>query len=314
MNKNDKIFVAGHNGMVGKSFVRQLKKQGFKKIFTVDKNKINLKNQNKVNNYIKKNKFDIVICAAAKVGGILANMQNPSEFLHDNIMINSNLINYSFEHKVKKFLYLGSSCIYPKVTKQPIKEEYLLSSSLEKTNLSYAISKITGIIHCQSLNRQFKNRTKFYCVMPTNLYGEGDNFDPINSHVIPGLISRLYEAKKKKKKKFKIWGTGKAKRDFLYVDDLTDFCLNYLKFKNPRYDLINVGSGTEITIKKLAKKIAKIIDYNGNLEFNKKIPDGHLRKFLNISKSKSLGFKKKIDLNLGLKKTYKYYLKNIVNN
>ena len=310
MNKKSKIFLAGHNGMVGKSFFRELKKNNFNKIYVADRKKLDLTDQDKVNNFFSKNKFEIVISAAAKVGGIYANMTKPSEFIYENMMINNNLINSSFKNNVKKFLFLGSSCIYPKVTAQPIKETYLLSSSLEPTNLPYAISKISGIIYCQSLNRQFKNKTKYYCVMPTNLYGVGDNFDEKNSHVIPGLISRFHHAKINKKKFLKVWGTGKAKRDFLYVDDLTKFCINYLKKINPLHDLINVGSGEEISINRLSKTIAKVVGYNGKILFDSKMPEGHKRKFLDISKSKLLGFKKFIDLEEGLKKTYNYFLKD----
>jgi GDP-L-fucose synthase len=310
MNKNSKIFLAGHNGMVGKSFLKELKREKFKNIYTADKKKLNLISQNQVDKYISKNKFDVVICAAARVGGIYANMTKPSEFIYENIMINNNLINAAQRNNIRKFLFLGSSCIYPKKTSQPIKEEYLLSDYLEPTNLPYAISKIAGIVFCQSLNQQFKNKTKYYCVMPTNLYGEGDNFHTQFSHVIPGLISRMHDAKIKKKSIFKVWGTGKAKRDFLYVDDLTKFCIQYLKSSKPKYDLINVGSGQEISIKELVKVIAKVIGFNKKIVFDRKMPDGHKRKFLDIKKSKSLGFKRNILLPEGIKRTYNYFLKS----
>lgn len=309
-----KIFIAGHKGMVGKAIIRCLKKFSTIKIVTINKNKIDLTNQNLVNKFFISNKFDEVYLCAAKVGGIMANKTYPGDFIYNNLMISSNVIHSSYISKVKKLLFLGSSCIYPKLSKQPMKEQYLLSGRLEPTNEAYAISKIAGIKMCESFNVQYK--TDFRSVMPCNLYGPGDNYDGFNSHVIPALIKKIFNAKIKKKNFVKLWGTGNAIREFMYVDDMANACIKIMniskkklnKFITPTLSHINLGTGNGVTIKKLAKIISQIIDYKGQIIFDKSFPDGHPKKINYIKKQKDLGCKIKINLTEGLKKTYKDFL------
>jgi GDP-L-fucose synthase len=308
MKKKSKIFIAGHNGLVGSAILRKLNIEGYKNLIFKKSSELDLTNQASVDNFFKKQKPEIVILAAAKVGGIYANSTYPSDFIYKNIMIQSNVIHAAFNNGVKKFIYLGSSCIYPKKSKQPIKEDYLLSGKLEKTNSAYAIAKIAGLIMCQSYNDQYKNKTDYRCLMPTNLYGPNDNYHKLNSHVIPALIKRIHEAKIKKIKKIKIWGTGKAKREFLYSDDLADAIIFLLKIKKEKYkkyiknqyDIVNIGSGYEYTIKNLAKIITKVIGFKGKIIFDHKFPNGVMKKNLNFNRIQKLGWSPKTNLDLGL--------------
>ena len=312
-----RIFVAGHNGMVGSALVRILKKENVELILK-DKKELNLLSQIDVKNFFTKEKIDQVYLAAAKVGGIYANNTYPAEFIYENLIIQTNVIHSAFLGGVKKLLFLGSSCIYPKKANNPMKEQELLSGKLEKTNEPYAISKIAGIKMCESYNRQFRESHKidFRSIMPTNLYGPGDNYHPENSHVIPGLIHRFHEAKMNKSKSIKIWGTGKPKREFLYVDDMARasfFVMNLnKKIYNKKTSLtcshINVGSSEEVSIKELAFIIKNVVNFKGKIEFDKNKPDGIPRKFLDSSLINSLGFKPKMNLKDGLKKTYLKYL------
>ena len=320
MRKKSKIFIAGHKGLVGSAILRRFNIEGYKNLILRESSQLDLTNQISVDIFFKKEKPEIVILAAAKVGGIYANSTYPADFIYKNIMIQSNVIHAAFKNRVKKFIYLGSSCIYPKKSKQPIKEDYLLSGKLEKTNSAYAIAKISGLIMCQSYNEQYKNKTDFRCLMPTNLYGPHDNYHNLESHVIPALIRRIHEAKIKKIKKVIIWGTGKAQRDFLYSDDLADAILFLLKIKkekfkqylNNQYNTINIGSGYEYTVKNLAKIIAEVVGFKGTIVCDIKKPDGTLRKFLSNKILANLGWKPQFKLYEGLKKTYEDYLCNNV--
>jgi GDP-L-fucose synthase len=310
-----KIFIAGHNGMVGSSILKKIKKENTKNnIVTIEKKYIDLLDQNQVLNFFKNHEFDIVIDCAAKVGGIHSNNKYRADFIYENLQIQNNLIHSSCLTKVKKLLFLGSSCIYPKFSEQPIKEEYLLTSPLEYTNEPYAIAKIAGIKMCESYYKQYG--CNFISVMPTNLYGPNDNFHPQNSHVLPGLLHRIHLAKANNDPAVEIWGTGKAKREFMHVDDMADACLQVLE-KIDAQDLysqnisqINIGSGQEITIAELAQKIAKTVGYNGEIKFDLSKPDGTLRKLLDSSRLNKLGYKPQISIDEGLKSTYNWYLNN----
>jgi len=313
-----RIFIAGHNGMVGRSIHKYLLKKKTGNIITVDRKKLNLENLSKVNKFIKKNKPDVVINCAGKVGGILSNKSYPTEFLNENILIQSNLIRSSFLNGINHFINLGSSCIYPKKSKQPIKEKYLLTGSLEKTNEAYALAKIIGLKMCEFYNTQYKK--SYFTLMPCNLYGPNDNFNLKNSHFIPALIKKI--TKNKKNEPIEIWGTGKPKREAMHVDDLSSAIhfilkkklqnnkklLNYIE-KSP---IINIGSGQEFTIKKFAKIISKILDNKNNLKFNKNYPDGTMRKILDNTIIKKLGWLPKINLNNGLTQTIKWYKSNYI--
>ena len=311
-----KIFVAGHNGMVGSALVRVLKKNKVE-IIIKDKKDLDLTNQLKVRNFIKENRPDEIYLAAAKVGGIYANSKYPAEFIYKNMMIEANIINYAFENGVKKLLFLGSSCIYPKLTIQPMKEDQLLTGLLESTNEPYAIAKIAGIKLCESYNRQYgvSDGVDYRSVIPTNLYGPGDNYHPKNSHVIPALIRKFHEAKIQKQKKVILWGTGKPQREFLYVDDLARACVHIMNLSKDIYDEyrqqncnhINIGSGFELTIAELAKIIMEVVDYKVEIEFDTNQPDGTPRKLLNSHNILRLGWKPKVDLKVGLLKTYENF-------
>lgn len=315
--KNTKIYIAGHNGMVGNALLRYFKKTGFKKIYFATKKSLNLLNQNKVENFIKLKKPDVIINCAGKVGGILANSTYPVEFLNDNIFIQLNLINSAYKNKVKHFINLGSSCIYPKNSKQPIKESYLLNSELEKTNEAYALAKIVGLKACSFYNKQFK--TSYLTLMPCNLYGPNDNFNIKNSHFVPALIKKFSEAKKTKKKYVEIWGTGSPKREVMHVDDLASavgFILKKKLSNNKKLakhinsnSLINVGSGQEFTIREFANIINNLTSSHKILKFNKNYPDGTKRKVLDIRVMLKLGWKSKISLKKGLKDTIDWYTK-----
>ena len=312
--KNKKIFIAGHNGMVGSAVLRYFKKLGMYKIITRNRKKLNLSNWNKTNNFIKKIKPDIVINCAGKVGGILANFTYPKEFLFENIYIQLNLTDSCFKNKVSTYINLGSSCIYPKKSKQPIKEDYLLSGKLESTNEAYAIAKIVGLKSCEYYNRQFK--TNYFTLMPCNMYGPNDNFDIRSSHFIPGLIKKFYIADRKNIKNVEVWGSGKAKREIMHVDDFASavfFILNKVEKKDKKIlkllkkkSYINIGSNKEYTIKQYANMIAKLFPKKINLKFNKKYPDGTLRKLLDTSIINSIGWKPHILLNKGLKDTVEW--------
>jgi len=313
--KKLKIFITGHKGMVGSSLFKFFKKKKFGKLLFASRSKLDLENFSKVDNFLKNNKPAVIINCAGKVGGILANSSYPTEFLNENILIQTNLIKSAYKNKVPHFINLGSSCIYPKYSKQPIKEKYLLSGSLEKTNEAYAIAKIVGLKLCEYYNKQFK--TSYLTLMPCNLYGPNDNFDLQNSHFIPALIRKIIKAKKLKSKTVEIWGTGNPKREVMYVDDLASaiyFIINK-KVKNDKRllkylkknSLINVGSGNEYSIKEFATKIAKVADCKSRLKFNKSFPDGTLRKILDSSLIKKLGWQSKISLTQGLNYTIDWY-------
>ena len=307
LKKNSKIFIAGHNGMVGSAILRHFKRKNYKKIITKNKNQLNLLDQKKTFNFLKKIKPDFVIIAAAKVGGIFANQTYKANFIYENLMIQSNIINASYLSGVKKLIFLGSSCIYPKYSKQPIKEEYLLSGKLESTNDAYSIAKIAGIKMCESYNQQYK--LNYICLMPTNMYGPNDNYDLNNSHFFPALIRKIYTSKIKKKNYIKIWGNGRAKRELMYVDDIADACEFFLK-KNIKHTLINIGTGYEKTIKDFCYFIMKKINYNLKIKFDKQKPNGTPRKILNCKLAKSYGWKPKFSLDKGFEITLQNYIKN----
>ena len=300
MNKNSKIFISGHKGLVGSAIVNYLKKKNFTKIYSIEKKKLDLRNQSKVLNFFRKNKFDYVINCAGKVGGILANSKYRAEFLYDNLAMQTNIIHSSYLTKVKSLIFLGSSCIYPKYSKIPMKEEALLSGKLEETNEPYAIAKIAGIKMCESYNRQYK--TNFKCLMPCNLYGPNDNYDLDNSHFLPALIKKISNAKISNNNVVHIWGTGKPKREVMYVEDLADACLYFLQ-KKTSHSLINIGSGVERSILDYAKIIAKIFNKKIHFKFDKSKPDGMKRKLVDTKLAKTYGWKSKITLDEGLKRT-----------
>ena len=312
-----KIFIAGHNGMVGSALVRILKNYDVE-IITKNRSELDLLNQNDVNSFFKNQKIDQVYLAAAKVGGILANKTYPAEFIYENLMIQSNVIHSAFLNGVKKLLFLGSSCIYPKNANQPIKEEELLTGKLESTNEPYAIAKIAGIKMCESYNRQYgeSHNIDYRSIMPTNLYGPGDNYHPLNSHVIPGLIYRFHEAKIKNLRSVIIWGTGKPRREFLHVDDMARASIDimnidkkiYNQYVSPMSSHINIGSGSDLTIKELAEIIKEVVGYNGEINFDPTKPDGIPKKLLNSERLNNFNFKTNIDLKDGLIKTYQDYI------
>jgi len=303
-----KIFIAGHKGMVGSAIFRKLKNNS-NKIVIADKKKLNLLDQKSVLSFFKRNKFDEVYLCAAKVGGIHANSTYVADFIYENLQVQNNCIHSAYLSKVKKLMFLGSSCVYPKKPKIPIKEEYLLTSELENTNEMYAIAKIAGLKMCKAYNAQFK--TDFRAVMPTNLYGQNDNYDSLNSHVLAALIKKIVLAKKQNKKSFIVWGTGKPKREFLHVDDLADATVKIMNLSKSKYNkvagekfpFINVGSGSDISIKDLAKLISKIVGFKGKMIFDKSKPDGTFRKLMDNTKLRKIKWKPKISLNSGIKKT-----------
>ena len=308
MTPNDKIYVAGHRGLVGSSLIRCLEKNGFQHIITRTHQELDLTNQQAVHQFFQKEKPDFVFLAAAKVGGIYANNSYPAEFIRDNLLIQTNVIHEAYVSKVKRLLFLGSSCIYPRDCPQPIKEEYLLTGLLEPTNSPYAIAKISGIEMCRSYNRQYG--TQFICVMPTNLYGPGDNYNLENSHVIPALIRKMHEAKMRGDKEVVIWGTGNPKREFLHVDDLAQACIQIINYKEV-IDLVNIGAGKELTILELSEVIRETLGFKGELIFDANKPDGTPRKILDITKAKEFGWIPKITLKDGLKISYEDYKKKI---
>lgn len=307
MKKDSKIYIAGHKGLVGSAIVRELKRDGFSNLISKTHCELDLLDADKVKDFFFSEKPEYVFLAAAKVGGIYANSTYPADFIYENLQIQNNIIHNSYLTGVKKLLFLGSSCIYPKLCPQPIKEEYLLSGELESTNEPYAIAKIAGIKMCESYNRQFK--TNFISAMPTNIYGAGDNFHPENSHVIPALIYKIHMANVEKQKSVKLWGTGNPKREFLYVEDLAKACIFLMENYNEN-KIINVGSGVDLAIRELAEEVSNVIGFDGEIEFDPDMPDGTQRKLLDVSRIKSLGWVPTIDLTSGLKLTYDWYLKN----
>jgi GDP-L-fucose synthase len=316
MNSNDKIYVAGHNGMVGSAIVRKLHEKGFINIIFRSSAELDLTNQQNVHNFLQDESPDYVVIAAAKVGGIYANDSYPAEFIYQNLMIEANLIHGSYLAGVNKLLFLGSSCIYPKESQQPIKEDYLLSGHLESTNEPYAIAKIAGIKLCESYNRQ--HGTDYRSIMPTNLYGPNDNFHPKNSHVIPALIRKFHEAKVENKPFVEVWGSGKPMREFLHIDDMADASIHIMdidkKILESEVDSmlshINIGTGTDITIKDVAQTVKEVVGFCGEIVFNTKMPDGTKRKLLDVSKMENLGWRPIIALEDGLKDTYEWFLEN----
>lgn len=309
MEKNFKIYVAGYYGMVGSAIVRQLQREGYTNILGHSHQEIDLSNQQAVQDFFKTKRPDYVFLAAAKVGGIYANTTYPADFIYSNLQIQCNIMYAAYVYRVQKLLFLGSSCIYPKMAPQPMSEDCLLTSSLEPTNEFYALAKIAGIKMCEAFNKQYF--THFISCMPTNLYGPNDNYDAMNSHVIPALIRRFHEAKVSESPEVIIWGTGSPQREFLYVDDLANACIflmnNYLG-----NETVNIGSGKEITIKELAELVKEVVGFSGQLIFDPTKPDGTPRKLLDISKIKSLGWEPKVSLKDGLKLAYEDFLKGHV--
>ena len=304
MNKDSKIYIAGHNGMVGSAIMRNLESKGFTNLLFFSSKELDLRNQRSVIDFFKKHKPEYVFLAAAKVGGIQANNRYRAEFLYDNLAIEMNVIHQAYLNKVRKLLFLGSSCIYPKQAPQPLKEEYLLSGYLEETNEPYAIAKITGIKLCEAYRSQYG--CNFISAMPTNLYGPNDNFDLQNSHVLPALIRKFHEAKLNKSPFVEVWGSGKPYREFLHVDDLAEACFLLMQ----QYDesgFLNVGYGEDITIADLAKLISEIIGYQGEIQFNPSKPDGTLRKLMDSSKIQLLGWHPEVNLREGISRTYKQF-------
>ena len=304
MNLDSKIYVAGHKGLVGSAIVRNLEKQGYKNLSLKSHKELDLINQEAVNKFFKDEKPEYVFLAAAKVGGINANESYPADFIYDNIMIQSNVIKAAHDNKVKKLLFLGSSCIYPKFASQPIKENELLTGVLESTNEAYAIAKISGLEMCKFFKRQYKDN--FISCMPTNLYGPNDNFDLNTSHVMPALIRKIHEAKMNNSNQVEVWGTGKPLREFLHVDDMADACI-FLMNNYDGEEHVNIGTGEELSIKELALLIKEIVGYNGEIFFNSKMKDGTPRKVCDISKLTSLGWKHKIELFSGIDQVYRWY-------
>jgi len=314
-HKSDKIYVAGHRGLVGSAIVRQLEQRGFTNLLMRTHKELDLTSQVEVQTFFQQEKPDYVILAAAKVGGIHANNTYPADFIYQNMMIEANVINSAYENKVKRLLFLGSTCIYPKTVKQPICEDAILTDVLESTNEPYALAKIAGIKLCESYNRQ--HGTDFRSVMPTNLYGINDNFHPENSHVIPALMQRFHQAKINNDEKVVVWGTGNAMREFLYVDDMAQASLFVLELDEKTYQAntqpmlshINVGTGKVVTIRELAETMKEVVDYKGKLLFDELKPDGAPRKLIDIRRLKRMGWEYSVELKDGLKKTYKWYLK-----
>ncbi len=316
MKNEDKIYVAGHNGLVGSAIVRKLRKEGFNNIITKTHSELDLTNQCAVNEFFEIEKPDYVFMAAAKVGGIQANREALDQFMYINTMIEFNTIMAAFNNNVKKFCFLGSGCIYPRECSQPIKEEYLLTSPLEITNEGYALAKISGLKLCEYLNTHHPQKADFISVMPCNLYGPGDNYHPEHSHVIPALLRKFHDAKTNGKNEVVMWGTGSAMREFLHIDDIADACFflmqNYSgdmgeKENEPGISWVNIGCGTDMTMKQLGAKIAEIVGFEGDIVYDHIHPDGTPRKLLDSSKLFSLGWKPSISLDDGLKETYEDY-------
>ncbi len=304
MNKNSKIYVAGHRGLVGSAIVRTLQEQGYENLILKTRKELDLLDQATVKRFFEAELPEYVFLAAAKVGGIMANKTYPADFIYENLTVQTNVIHSAYLAKVKKLLFLGSSCIYPKLCPQPIKEEYLMTSELEPSNRAYALSKIAGIFMCQSYNEQYG--TNFISVMPTNLYGPNDNFDLESAHVMPAMMRRFHEAKMSGVKEIILWGTGSAKREFLHVDDLARACVFLMNTHNSS-EIINVGTGVDMSIKELAEKIKEVVGYDGAVVWDSSKPDGTPRKLLNVSKLHNLGWKHSVSLDDGIASTYEWY-------
>ena len=307
MEKNSKIYVAGHKGLVGSALVRNLEAKGYTNVIGRTFEELNLTIQADVNKFFEEEKPEYVILAAARVGGIHANNTYPAEFIYDNLMIQNNVIKASHDHGVKKLLFLGSTCIYPKLAPQPIKEEYLLTGALEETNEAYAIAKIAGLEMCKFFKRQYGDN--FISCMPTNLYGPNDNFDLQSSHVLPALIRKFHEAKVNNQPTVEVWGTGTPLREFIYVDDMADACI----FLMENYDgeqHVNIGTGEEVSIRQLAETVKEVVGFEGELVFNTNMPDGTPRKLTVVDKLHELGWKHKVSLNEGIKLAYEWFLTN----
>jgi len=318
-SKDAKIFIAGHRGLVGSAIVRQLQNSGYNNLITHTRRELELCDQQAVRSFFQKEKPDVVFFAAARVGGIHANNTYPADFIYDNLMVECNIINEAYQSGCQKLLFLGSSCIYPKLAPQPMSEESLLKGSLEPTNEPYGIAKIAGIKLCESYNRQYG--VDYRSVMPTNLYGENDNFHPQDSHVIPAMMHRFHKAKAESLSEVVIWGSGTPKREFLHVDDMAAACLfvsqldsqEYQEQVDPRCSHINVGTGEDCSIKELALTMAKVVGYKGNVSFDTTKPDGAPRKLLNVSLLKNLGWQASINLEQGLIQTYEWFCENYTN-
>ncbi|HHD2965216.1 GDP-L-fucose synthase [Clostridium perfringens] len=307
MNKNSKIYVAGHRGLVGSAIVRNLQEKGFNNIICRTHKELDLTNQNEVRKFFEEERPEYVFLAAAKVGGIHANNTYPADFIYENLMIQNNVIKAAHDFEVKKLLFLGSTCIYPKMAPQPIKEDYLLTGSLEETNEAYAVAKIAGLEMCKFFKRQYGDN--FISCMPTNLYGPNDNFDLKNSHVLPALIRKFHEAKVNNSEVVEVWGTGKPLREFLYVDDMADACV----FLMENYDgeqHVNIGTGVEVSIRELAETVKEVVGFEGELVFNTDMPDGTPRKLTTVDKLNDLGWKYNIELKRGIELSYNWFLKN----
>ena len=310
INKNSKIFLAGHRGLVGSAIFRLLKKEGYTNIITKTRKDLDLLDDKKVHEFFQTEKPEYVFLAAAKVGGIIANSEKPAEFIYENLKIESNIIHNSYLSGVKKLLFLGSSCIYPKLAKQPIKEEYLLSGYLEESNIAYAVAKIAGIVMAQKYNEQYG--TNFISAMPSNLYGPGDNFNLNDSHVLPALIRKFHEAKENNKSSVEVWGSGSPKREFIYIDDLAEASLFLMNNYNDS-EIINIGTGEDFSIKELAEIIKEETGFKGEIKWDTSKPDGTPRKLLDVSKLKSLGWQPSISLKKGIERTYEWFLDNLGN-
>lgn len=310
MKKGIKVYIAGHKGMVGSAILADLQNNGYENLITINSSELDLRDQNAVDHFISSEKPDLVIIAAARVGGILANNEYPWQFLYDNLMIESNLINASHQNGVQDLIFLGSSCIYPKMAPQPLKEEYLLTGPLEPTNEWYAIAKITGIKLCQALNKQFDRN--YISMMPTNLYGPRDNFDLRTSHVLPAMIRKFHEAKQNDNAPVFLWGSGTPMREFLHVNDLAKSVRFVMEYNGKlEYDLINAGTGKDLTIRKLAETVQRVVGHNGEIRWDDSKPDGTPRKLMDVSRINKLGWNAVIDLEEGISETYKWFLGNI---
>lgn len=307
MEKSGKIYVAGHRGMVGSAIVRKLKEQGYNNIITKSHKELNLCRQDEVEKFFEEEKPEYVFLAAAKVGGIVANSEALADFMYDNMILEMNVIHSAWKNGCKKLMFLGSSCIYPRMAAQPMKESCLLTGELEKTNEAYALAKISGLKYCEFLNRQYG--TDYISVMPTNLYGPNDNYHPTHSHVLPALIRRFHEAKESGAKEVVCWGTGSPLREFLYVDDLADACV-FLMNTYSGNETVNLGTGKEITIKQLTELVAKVVGYDGEIKWDSTKPDGTPRKLLDVSKLEKLGWRYKVELEDGIALAYKDFLEN----
>jgi len=310
ISKKSKIYIAGHKGLVGSAILKKLKEKNYDNLIIASKKELNLIDQNKVVKFLKKKKPDFIFIAAAKVGGIYSNNKYKAEFIYENLMIQTNLIHSAYKCGIKDLIFLGSSCVYPKLSKQPIKETYLLDGQLEKTNDAYAVAKIAGIKMCESYNQQYN--TNYKCLMPTNTFGANDNYHPLNSHFIPSLIRKIHQIKIKNKKVLNLWGNGKAKREILYVEEIANACIHFMNIKT-NHSLINIGSGKDYTIKRYAEIFLKTIIPQNNIKiaYDLSKPNGTLRKVLDISLAKQYGWKPNINLRKEILETYNSYLNTI---